>query len=261
MTSLDEQFTKLKRKNQPFLDTFLTLSYSIDNHIRRWLEVFHVFGDSITKSVALEEDGNLRTVSDNFIFRATKAAGLPLNNRSLFGATLAKGRQLLKRFASDLSPGDTVLIAYGGNDCNLPWDLISENPELPAMAKMPLADFTLQLNEVIDELREKGLKPVLMNLLPLQPNRFFKVISKGLKADILLNWLGDLGAIYRWQEGYSLAIMETAARKSVPLFDARSVFLSHPHYEKLLCSDGMHMNDEGQSLLTEAFTEFLKKID
>ncbi len=222
--------------------------------------MLHVFGDSITKSVALEEDGSFRTVSDNFIYRAAQTCGLPLNNRSLFGATLTKGRQLLKRFSKDLSPGDRVLIAYGGNDCNLPWDIISENPQSSPSAKTPIEDFKVQLSEMIDELRERGMEPILMSLLPLQPNRFFQVVSKGLKAETLRKWLGDIQEIYYWQEGYSKVVMETAASKDVPLFDARSVFLSHPHYEELLCSDGMHMNEQGQEILTEAFTKFLQKI-
>jgi lysophospholipase L1-like esterase len=254
----DQQCTEKNKKLQSYIDISVSALYGIDNQMRRFFKMLHIYGDSVTKSIAFDEKGALKTVTDNFIKRAAEACGLALNNRSLFGATITKGRQLLKRFAKDFSPGDQVLLAYGGNDCNLPWEVISADPEASPQAKTPIKEFTAHLSATIDELREKEVEPLLMNLLPLQPKRFFDAVTQGLHSDVILQWIGDIQEIYRWQEGYSQVVMETAARKGVPLFDARSVFLSHPHYEDLLCHDGMHLNDKGQALLTDAFSQFLK---
>lgn len=219
--------------------------------------MLHIFGDSITKSIAFDEVNGFRTVEDNFIRRAASACGLALNNRSLFGATITKGKQLLRRFAKDLREGDAVLLAYGGNDCNFPWNEISEAPEKEHTPKTPKEHFALLLTQSVQELRERGLRPLLMTLPPLQPRRFFRLISQGLSEVTLLRWLGSVDAIYDWQESYSHIVEEVSRKLQVPLFDARGVLLSSPHYEQYLCSDGMHINEAGQEALTGAFAKFL----
>jgi lysophospholipase L1-like esterase len=51
---------------------------------------------------------------------------------------------------------------------------------------------------------------------------------------------------------YSLEVNKLAMALSVPLIDIRSHFLKRKDYSDLICADGIHPNQEGHRLITNA---------
>jgi lysophospholipase L1-like esterase len=109
-------------------------------------------------------------------------------------------------------------------------------------------------------LKEKGIVPVLTTLPPLDPQRFFDWFCKGLNAENVLKWLGNVGTIYRQQEKYSRTVEKIALETGAYLVDLRGAFLAHKRIDHLLCADGTHPNTEGQKVITAAFLDFAEKM-
>jgi len=145
---------------------------------------------------------------------------------------------------------------YGGNDCDFNWKAISENPEAKHIPNTPINVFADTYHKIITNLKQKRILPILTTLPPLESQRFFDWFCKGLNKDNVLNWLGDVNAIYRYQENYSRMVEKIAATTRVPLIDLRGAFLNIRSIKTLLCEDGVHINTEGQKLMTKAFVEF-----
>ena len=219
-----------------------------------------VFGDSILKGIQLNPD-NLRYHVDNNIDvdMLEKKFRLSISNFSKFGCTITKAFALIeKRFQSDKPYCDAIVLNLGGNDCDFDWKAVSENPEAEHNPNTPLDVFVDTYRSIIDFLKEKGIRPIITNLPPLDAQRFFSWFCGGLekKANVL-KWLGDVGAIYRWQENYSRTIEKIAEETGVLLVDLRGAFLKHRKLRPLLCADGTHPNTAGQRVITQGFLDFL----
>jgi hypothetical protein len=107
--------------------------------------------------------------------------------------------------------------------------------------------------------KEKGIRPIVTTLPPLDSHRFFNWFCGGLDKANVLKWLGSVESIYRWQENYSRTIEKIALETGTLLVDLRGAFLKHRRLEHLLCADGTHPNTEGQRVITQAFLDFIKK--
>lgn len=153
---------------------------------------------------------------------------------------------------------DAAIIEFGGNDCDFNWKEISENPEKQHTPNTPLNVFSENLKFMISTLKSHGVTPILMTLVPLVPERYFKFISKNLNADNILKWLGDVGFLYRWHESYSSEIINIARSENCLLLDIRSRFLTEHNYQRFLCDDGIHPNIQGQQFMSNFFVEASK---
>ena len=95
-----------------------------------------------------------------------------------------------------------------------------------------------------------GVQPILMTLPPLDAQRYLDFIGRlGSDKSAVLHWLGDVQMIYRWQELYSSAVAQLAARLGLPLADVRSRFLSRRDYQNLIARDGIHLTEAGYGLV------------
>jgi lysophospholipase L1-like esterase len=92
---------------------------------------------------------------------------------------------------------------------------------------------------------------VLLTLPPIDSRRYLRFICRdGLSRENILRWLGDVDAIYRWQEKYSAMVGAIAAEEGLRVIDLRGCFLRDGHSpEELLCEDGIHPSRLGQSLI------------
>jgi len=114
--------------------------------------------------------------------------------------------------------------------------------------------------EVVQELREKGFRPVLMTLPPLDAERYFAWFTRtGLDQKAILGWLGDVQFIYRWHESYSSAIWEIGETWKAPVADIRKAFLEQRNYSRFLCRDGIHPNAEGHQLIKSEIIRFARE--
>ena len=92
------------------------------------------------------------------------------------------------------------------------------DPEAEHLPKTPIRKFVDLYKSLIETVRQAGKKIVVLNLPPLDENKYFKWISRGRSAENILKWLGGATRfIYHWQESYSVAVSGIANALQVPL--------------------------------------------
>lgn len=219
-----------------------------------------LFGDSISKGVVTDKTPEHYTTTDACFLRLLEQEHpeWDVTSYALFGSTISKGRSLIKRHAKALAAADVVVLEFGGNDCDFAWNEIAAQPEGEHEPKTPVEQFAEIYEEIVRELRAMGKKTVLLNLPPLDAQKYFSWVSRGLDETAILKWLGGSASfIYRYHEAYSLSVGDIAVRQQVPLVDIRSPFLRRRDYSELLCEDGIHPNVRGHALIADVIREEL----
>ncbi len=224
------------------------------------------FGDSVMKGIVIDKENSLQgtikyKISDmGFAARCRRTLGIEIENFARFGSTVAQAMKFVDRYCERIKKSDYVLFEYGGNDCNFNWEAISEEPDALHSPAVPIADFVEYYSGVIDRVRSLGARPVLLSLPILDPEKFFRHLSKGLNADNILRWLnGSIMNLDRWHERYNMEIFRLGTVKRVPVIDITSVFLERRNHFDYLCEDGIHPNDEGHALIENAIMEYLRR--
>ena len=216
-----------------------------------------LFGDSIAKGVVLDSiRGRYILLKNSFVNLLSRNSEMIVNNYAKFGCTIGAGKKIVEKHMGELSDYQFTALEFGGNDCDFDWADVSEHPDEPHIPHTPLTDFEELYSEVIDRVADSGSQPILLSLPPLDAKRYFSWISRGLNAENILHWLGDVEHIYRWHEMYNVAVVKLAARKQVPLIDIRRAFLETRNYLSLFCEDGIHPNEAGHSLITNTIRSF-----
>ncbi len=215
-----------------------------------------LWGDSIGRAVGFDEGrGRYAVIKPNYQEMLLEDQTVDILNHARFGATLSEG---LADFAdSPDTPAQAVAIQFGGNDCNMDWAAVSEDPSRPHSPKVPIEAFEKGLHQFVRLVRQRGKTPILVSPPPLEAQRFFAWVSKGLDPQVILRFLGDVQHIYRWQERYATAVYRTARLTRCRLFDLRDAFLAADDFPDCLCVDGMHPNGKGQQLIAQAVRQAL----
>ena len=210
-----------------------------------------VWGDSIAKGIVFDENrGRYAVCRENCISRLGREHSIEISNYSVMGQTSENGLQRMRQ--QELKSGSIAVLEYGGNDCDLDWNAVSEHPENWQEGKVPLEQFAQNIIEMIRRVREAGMIPLLVTPPPLVAQRYFEWVSKGLNRENILGYLGDVQAIHFWQKNYADRIREIAADMRVRLLDIREKMLSYGNYAELMCIDGIHPNEKGHALIYEA---------
>lgn len=222
------------------------------------------FGDSVMKGIVVDdenwtENGIKYKISDKgFAARCRDRLNIEVNNYARFGGVVSQGEKLMGRYVDRISSSDFVLFEYGGNDCDYDWAAISENPDKEHQPKTPIEQFVTLYSSLIDKVKELGSRPVLLSLPVLEPNRFFKHVTRSINSDNVLRWLGgSVLTIDRWHEMYNMAVFRLGAQKNVPVIDITSVFLEKKDYYNYICDDGIHPNERGHELIENAIIDYL----
>lgn len=220
-----------------------------------------IFGDSILKGVVLDQEQKYRVGSGLELEQLGAEHGLRIENHSRFGCTCGKGMAMLERLLARGDRPEAVVLGYGGNDADFDWAEVAAAPEAEHLPHTPLAQFTALYQQAIARLRALDIRPVLITLPPVCAGRYFRWITRnGLNAGAILRWLGDVEAIYRYQERYSRAL-ETLARDSGCLcVDLRGALLQNRWLEPYYCDDGIHPNEAGQQVLHRAVESMLDSL-
>ena len=226
------------------------------------MKTIQIWGDSVLRGVVYDEETQrYSTIDDNSIALAAEETKLNFLNSSRFGMTAKKACDLLLSHLKKKPEGDIAIIEYGGNDCNFKWEEIAVTPNDEHTPNTPVEVFKGCVQTMITALKKINIRPVLMTLPPLDAGKFFDWVTKSAEAaKNVLAWLGDVERIYRWQELYSLTILELAQENDVPVIDTRKAFLTSPNFKSLLCRDGMHPNQNGQKVIANAIVEFFSKL-
>jgi acyl-CoA thioesterase-1 len=219
-----------------------------------------IFGDSVAKGVVLNaESGKYVLLRDSFANRVMEEEQIQVRNFSRFGSTVTRGLETLEKRRGELKDYDHVVLEFGGNDCDYNWAQIAADPEGSHQPNTRLGDFTGKYAEMVRIIREAGSRPVLLSLPPIDAQRYFRWVSRGISGENILRWLGDVEHIYRWHEMYNLAVARLAAALDVPFADITSPFLETKDYGSLLCGDGIHPNESGHALIGSVLTGELSR--
>ena len=219
-------------------------------------------GDSIAKGVAFDAVKNRYVIlRDCFANLTARYWEVSVKNLSKFGSTVADGLRRFQRQKDELADCRTVVMNFGGNDSDFLWSEISETPEVHHDPKTVLTAFTQCYSSLIEAVRSSGKTPYLLNLPPVDCEKYFLWISREQNGDNILKWLGgSSGFIYRWHEQYNLAVHKLARAADVELIDIRSAFLERRDYSSFLCPDGIHPNGEGHALIARTITQSIPSI-
>ncbi|GAB1484144.1 SGNH/GDSL hydrolase family protein [Treponema sp.] len=222
-----------------------------------------IWGDSILKGVILDDtDGRYRVLENNCVKRFADITGSVIKNNASFGMTATKALERIRRAVGRNPPvvDDLVLIEFGGNDCDFNWPEISADPESPHLPKTPIDLFGTTLQSIVDLFKGFSIKPILMALPPLDPARYFSWISRGLNAENILGWLGDVNLIYRWQEAYNEVVTQTAVANDLQFINIRKSFLVSNNFSSKLCTDGIHPSEEGQKVILKSVLDYVEAV-
>ena len=217
-----------------------------------------IWGDSVFKGVTFdEESGRYSLLKNNGVARLSQRFNLDFHNHSKFGLTAPKALKLIEANLEKGPAPEYAVIELGGNDCDFNWKAVSENPDGDFQPNTPLDQYMVCLRNIIAKLRAASIKPILVNLPPIDASRYFSWISKGLDAANILRFLGTKEQIYRHHEGYSIAMMDVAKEQDVEMIDIRRPLIFSSRTLDFLCIDGIHLNEAGHALMAKFFGEFI----
>lgn len=212
----------------------------------------YIFGDSILKGVTFSGTKGRYSLVDNDYKRLTDS-GYEISNLSRMGATIEYGEKIIKEELT--GEGDTVLIEYGGNDCDFIWRDVASDPTAEHSCRTLPEVFERKYRECIDFAKSKGARVLISNLIPLDSEKYFDFISNGLDKSTLLGWLGDKSMLYRWQENFSRRVEHLAEITGEELVDLRGAFLLSHEFGELLSADGIHPTEKGHRLICDTVTK------
>lgn len=219
-----------------------------------------VFGDSILKGVQVDESNGRYKVDNNIdIAGLSDSFNLEIKNYSMFGCTVLHAEKLIDKYLAD-EQCDYVVMDLGGNDSDFDWKAIAATPDEEHLPKTPPNIFKRVYTGIINSLKNRGIKPVITSLPPLEEYRFLDWYCKGLDRKSVMRWLKTERAVYDFHEGYSKMNEEIARSENIPLVDLRKYFIAKGSRDKLLCVDGTHPNTNGQQVISQAFFDFAGKL-
>ncbi len=221
-----------------------------------------VFGDSISKGVVMDSASNrYMFYKDRFLERVKARIRPEVHDYSKFGATTGYGRSLLTDKLSLHGPA-IVFIEYGNNDCDYKWEEVIARPMDAHLPNIPVTEYEDNLHAMIAAVREAGGIPVFTNLHPLCANSYLNWFTKN-DADrrrSVLKWLGGVENIYWWHEMYSYTVEKAARLAGAHVVNIRGAFLRRPNYKEYVCPDGIHLTEEGQSLIEQVLMGEIEKF-
>ncbi len=223
------------------------------------MKLSYVFGDSIGQGIYLqEENGRYRRSRRNCVQQLADS-GIPLENHAMMGYTIEKGLQSFR--SMETRAGSNCVIEFGGNDCDLDWAAVAEDPESFHDGKVPLPAFRRCLQEFIREARERQLTPILVTPPPLLSRRYFRWVSRGRDGEKILRYLGDEEHISRWQERYAWCVRDVAEESGCRLIDLRRILLEEMDLPELMSLDGIHPNEKGYARMAARLLELLRPTE
>ena len=220
-----------------------------------------ILGDSLLKPIIIN-DAHRYATSDHVDWaNIEKTLNVQLVNKSKMGASINHGIKLMREnIAADKY--DSVLIEYGGNDCDFNWKKICESKgtHLPNISP---EEFEQTLREMINIANSHNVKPILMTRPPIIALRYFDWITKNeVNVDnIMHHFNNDVEIIYRYQEYYSYLIRNIAEDTGTEVVDARPKFLLRKDLYDLICIDGIHPTALGSQVIIDAFIEKYKQLE
>lgn len=221
----------------------------------------YAFGDSVLKGIVLENE-KYKVCKNRFSNICEDVLNVVIENKAKFGSTILIGE---KSFEKNLSMLDNpnveyVVLEFGGNDCDFKWQEISDNPNIEHSPNIEVNEFVKMYTEIIQVIKSKNKKPVLLSLPPIDAQRYINKISKNLNKENILKWMNNnIYFLTNWHERYNIEVFKLALNNNISIIDITSKFLEQKDYSLFLCEDGIHPNEEGHKIISEAIQEHITK--
>ena len=222
------------------------------------MERAFIYGDSLLKATMPDADMRYHFHLPE-VMAQYPSDRLEVVNRAKMGATVTKGLALVEHDVQRGMDARWALVAYGGNDSDFDWPAIAAAPEEEHLPHTVLPEFVEKLRCVVKILCDAGVQPVLMTLPPIDSVRYFNFISRRSDGQRILDWLGDVGRIYRHQEMYSDAVAALAMGEGLPLIDVRRQFLPLRDLPRLIAADGIHLTMPGYRQLFDTLADWVRE--
>lgn len=222
-----------------------------------------IIGDSITKGVCYDDTRHRHMVlKEGFCNLAAQKLRLQVENLSRFGCLSAAALETLKTRLVKPALPKLVVIELGGNDCDFDWNAVAEAPESEHEPFTRLEAYEENLTEMIELVQEAGSQAVLMNLPPIDAQRYFRFFTGGdaNKQRNVLQWLGEVGRIYWWHERYNAVLERVAQMMRTPLVMIRSALLAADDYRAYVSDDGIHPNQEGHKRMADLVLSYTREF-
>ncbi len=214
-----------------------------------------ILGDSILKGVVYKNDKYVKC-ENNVVDLIRNQTSLDIKNFSVFGQTIKKlyEKDMLKNLEGVKNA--YVVVELGGNDSDFDWVEVASNSNVDHDEKTPRKLFFELLMKLVQDIKQSGNTPVLCNLPPISAKKYFNFISKKHDGNKILEFLyNDISNISRHQEYYSNLIEKCANKTNIMLLDCRNDILIERDYEKYICDDGIHLNEQGHKFLAMKLQE------
>lgn len=220
-------------------------------------------GDSVIKGVVLhkENKGNRYSLVDKSIveYCANKLGGESVNLGKM-GCTIEVCERILDRHIDELTDSEYVLLECGGNDSDYDWLSIAKNPNLEHLPNTPLERFVCAYVRIINKVIQKGAKPIILSLPPMNADKYFEFVSEKWSNELrnnMLSWLGGTtNTIISGHELYNQATMLVAQRTGAQWIDVMTILQNDN--QSYLCEDGIHPNELGQRRIADMILSVLR---
>lgn len=221
-----------------------------------------VLADSVMLGVTYDESrGGYRILRDGALNALARCSGIKVSSLARMGRTAPEACAVLKDTLAAGTKPDVLFVELGGNDCDMNWAQVAENPACEHLPRTPLPLFRSALKEIVRLGTAAGAKVFVSSLPPLVPARFLDWVAEGTSMkERILSFIGDTNRIYRWQELYSSAALNVATEAGAGIVNLRESFLTVKSYEELICPDGMHPNAQGHKVMGEVIKELATTI-
>lgn len=218
------------------------------------------FGDSVTRGVSYIR-GRLRIVKETYpgiLQDLLDSYPVEILNKGVFNDN---SDLLVSRLESDVISEDPsyVLIEIGGNDCNFRWDEVAQAKDEVHEPIVPLHRYLENIQYIIQRLRDVGMSPIVMNLLPLDPVRYYARICE-INGSNIAHWIAQCGGIEHWHGMYNRALTQLIKQLQVITIDVRTAFKRAADLKELLSDDGIHPTVKGYHVLAETLAGELPKL-
>ena len=135
-----------------------------------------LFGDSIMKGVTFNGSG-YHLCPDHDLPQLA-ARGIEIENHTKMGATIGDGLRAMDKYLTGCDSQTTVLLGYGGNDCDYDWQAISDAPSADHSPKTAPDAYIEGMRRAIRKAQDAGAMVAVASLVPLDADRYLQFISK-----------------------------------------------------------------------------------
>lgn len=200
-------------------------------------------------------DGTIKYTLSDSLFVAYSSHGWSKHIATL--SRIGAMRQI-DRHLRELRYGDTVVVEYGGNIAKLDWTNTTDQPTQTVQAVHPtVADINHTYVRIINRIRSAGANPVLLTLPAIEPKLFCSHVENSIDTKSLTNWLDDeIEHLNNLHRQYNTELCNISQELNIPIIDTIALFKDKENIGDYYCIDGIHLNETGNALITEAIKKF-----